>query len=116
MTDYNKPWIYVAGPYSDGDTVAHVQAAVSAADTLLKMELFPYIPHLSHLWHLISPKPYEEWLEIDLHALTKCDALLRLPGKSSGARAEVIFAHERGIHVCYSVGEINSLLLSGALK
>ena len=94
-----RTWVYVAGPYSGGDTVVNIQAAVSAANLLWEAGLFPYIPHLTHLWHLITPKPYPEWLALDLQPLKKCDAVLRLPGESSGADKECKFAKALGIPV-----------------
>jgi hypothetical protein len=84
--------VYVAGPYSKGDVVLNVRNAIAAADTLLAAGHTPFIPHLTHLWHLVSPKTYEEWLAIDLDWLKCCDALVRLPGESSGADREVVYA------------------------
>jgi hypothetical protein len=38
--------------------------------------------------------------------LTKCDAVLRLPGESKGADQDVRIAKERGLKVFYSLEEI----------
>jgi hypothetical protein len=46
------------------------------------------VPHLTHLWHTMSPKPDQFWLDYDLHWLRHCDCVLRLPGESSGADKE----------------------------
>mgnify|MGYP001590497433 FL=1 len=81
--------IYIAGPYTLGDTIANVRAAIEAAEALLAKGHTPYIPHLSTLWHLVAPHPAEFWYAYDLKWLTLCDAVLRLPGESVGADAEV---------------------------
>ena len=52
-------YVYISGPYSGGDPALNVRAAVEAADAVLSAGHTPYCPHLSHLWHLVSPKPYE---------------------------------------------------------
>jgi hypothetical protein len=38
--------------------------------------------------------------------LTKCDAVLRLPGESKGADEDVRIAKERGLKVFYSLDEV----------
>jgi hypothetical protein len=85
--------VYVAGPYRKPDPCANTRAAVDAADYLLSFrglpfEIVPFVPHLSHLWHTMSPKPDQFWLDYDLHWLRHCDCVLRLPGESSGADKE----------------------------
>lgn len=99
-------YVYIAGPYSKGDVVINVRNAVLAADLLLKSGFVPYVPHLSHLWHTISPHPADFWYDYDLEWLRKCDCLVRLDGESAGADAEVAFARKHGIPVYYSVLEV----------
>jgi hypothetical protein len=101
-----KRYIYIAGPYSSGDTVLNVRNAVLAAEELIKLELIPYIPHLTMFWHIITPHDYEFWLNYDLNWLNKCDGLLRLPGASSGADKEVEYAQNIRIPVYYSIEEL----------
>ena len=98
--------VYIAGPYSHPDPVENTHNAVKVADKLLEAGLVPYIPHLSLLWHAISPKPYETWLAYDIAWLKVCNALLRLPGESSGADKEVVIATDNGIPVFEDVGEL----------
>lgn len=95
--------IYIAGPYSKGDTAANVAEAMTAGDQVLAAGHVPLVPHLAHYWHGISPKPYETWIEIDLAYLERCDGLIRLPGESEGADQEVRFAKEKGIHIWHGV-------------
>lgn len=99
-------YIYIAGPYSGGDTVLNVRNSVLAAEELIKLELIPYIPHLTAFWHLVSPHEYEFWLNYDLNWLSKCDSLLRLPGDSSGADKEVAYAMKMGIPIFYNLVDI----------
>jgi hypothetical protein len=95
--------IYVAGPYTRGDVCLNVRAAVHAADQLLTLGYAPLVPHLTHLWHTISPHDYEEWLTLDLAWLAVCDAVLRLPGDSPGADRECAEAVRLGIPVYHDL-------------
>lgn len=101
--------VYIAGPYTKGDVGQNVKTAIDCADELCKLGYTPFIPHLAHFWHLISPKPVEFWCEYDLLWLDYCDALLRLPGESAGADKEVEVACKWGIPVYYSLEELNGI-------
>jgi len=104
--------IYVAGPYSKGETAINVRNAILAGDKLLEMGHTPFIPHLTHFWHYISPKPWDVWLKIDQDWLEVCDAVLRLDGESKGADLEVELAKKLGKPVYYSLEELaNSTLV-----
>ena len=104
--------IYVAGPYTKGDVAVNVRNAFEAADKLADAGFAPFVPHGTHFWHFAFPRPYEEWLKLDLAFLPVCDAVLRLPGLSSGADAEVVEAERLGIPVYYDldvlVGEMQA--------
>ena len=99
--------VYIAGPYSKPDPCENTHAAVEVANRLLDV-CTPLIPHLSHFWHTMTPKPYEEWLEMDLVYLARCDALLRFPGESTGADAEIVWAEKWGIPVFYDEGSLRA--------
>jgi hypothetical protein len=91
------PWrVYIAGPYTQGDVAVNVRTALEAASRLLDAGLIPYVPHLTHFWHLLAPRPYEDWLAYDQHWLACCAVVLRLPGASAGAEAEVRQAQALG--------------------
>ena len=106
---YNKQKvIYVSAPYSLGDVVSNVRFACEVGDKILAMGHIPFIPHLSHFWHFLSPKSYEEWLRIDQAFIPRCDALLRLDGISNGADKEVKRARELNIPVYYSIEELEN--------
>lgn len=89
-----RPVVYVAGP------VENVGAAVHFASMLMDRGwAWPLIPHLTHLWHLIATRPYQDWIHLDLALLARCDGLVRLPGASAGADAEVAWCDEHGVPV-----------------
>ncbi|MEZ6064171.1 MAG: hypothetical protein R3B90_00340 [Planctomycetaceae bacterium] len=48
---------------------------------------------------VVSPKPYETWLEYDRELLARCDAVLRVPGYSVGATRETHFAERMNLPV-----------------
>ena len=81
--------LYLAGPYSADPTVCTRVALITATAIYERTEFVPVVPHLSHLWHLVTPMSYEDWLTIDLAILERCHAITRLPGESAGADREV---------------------------
>jgi len=97
--------VYIAGPYSQPDPVLNVIAAVKAAEEVRALGHLPFVPHLSHLWHLISPHEYAYWIEMGLEWLDVCDCIIRLPGESPGADGEVARMIEQHKPVFYSVQE-----------
>lgn len=84
--------VYIASPYTLGDVVVNVRESLLVADKLVELGYAPYPPLYAHFWHFLSPKPYETWVKLDEEWVLRCDALLRLPGESSGADAEVELA------------------------
>lgn len=98
--------IYIAGPYSKGDVALNVKAAIYAGDYVARLGHIPFIPHLTHFWHLIISHEYEFWMKQDLYWLEMCDALLRLDGESSGADREVENAKFCGMKIYYSIYDI----------
>ena len=98
--------VYIAGPYTKGDVAQNVHNAIKVADQLVELGHIPYIPHLTHFWHLISPRPWWFWLDYDLQWLEKCDCVLRLDGESVGADKEELAAHKLGKLVYYSIADI----------
>lgn len=49
--------------------------------------------------HSLGPYDYTIWIEMALEWLSRCDALIRMPGYSPGADTEVDFALNAGIPV-----------------
>jgi len=101
-----KHKIFISSPYSNGDVEQNVHAQIKAADQLMNFGFVPFVPLLSHYQELVYPRPYQDWLEFTLAWVLSCDALLRLPGKSSGADNEVRHAKENGIPVFYTLDEL----------
>jgi len=98
--------IYVAGPYTKGDVALNVRNAFAAANQLADRGFAPFVPHSTHFWHMLFPWPYEFWLELDKEFLRFCQAVLRLPGESSGADKEVELAAQLGIPVFREIEEV----------
>ena len=103
--------IFVYGPYTHGDVAANVRNAILAANELRDHGFYPFIPHLSHYWHTLCPRPYEEWLVMDLEWLRVCHALLRLPGESSGADKEVEWCIAHEMPVFYEMADLLAVTL-----
>ena len=95
--------IYVAGPYTNGDVAVNVRNAIMAADTIFSAGFIPFVPHLTHFWHLLAPRDYEDWLRLDLVWLESCDGLVRLEGESAGADREVQRAAELGMPIWFGL-------------
>lgn len=99
--------VYIAAPYTLGDVAKNVNRVIKVADELVKAGYIPYIPHLTHFWHLVSPKEYDFWLEYDHSFIDHwAQILLRLDGDSDGADGEARRARELGLPVYYSLGEL----------
>jgi hypothetical protein len=91
--------VYIAGPYSQGDVALNVRNAFAAASRLADAGFSPFVPHSTHFWHMMFPRPYDDWLRLDLAFVPCCDAVLRLPGASHGADGEVEAASALGIPI-----------------
>ncbi len=98
--------IYVAGPYTKGNVEQNVDNAIEAANIIADLGFAPFVPHLTHFWEERFPRPYAFWLELDNEFLPCCDAVLRLPGESTGADKEVELAKSLGIPVFESIDEL----------
>ena len=110
MKQYNFPdrkLIYVAGPYGQTDPVANTHWIIQVAEEILELGYTPIVPHLSLLWHLVSPHEVDFWYNYDLAILARCDAMYRFPGLSSGSDNEVKYAESKGIPVFYSLYDLN---------
>lgn len=106
--------IYIAGPYSQGVPDEIMANVIDAAEHLRGAGWTPFIPHtLTFLWAVRHQHPKEYWLDFDNAWLRRCDAILRLPGRSSGADAEVELAKSLGLPVYQNVAEaINALAVA----
>ncbi len=100
--------IYIASPYTIGDTETNVNRQIDTYAELIKLGFAPIAPLLSHFVEIKYPQDHSTWIDIDFAMLSKCDGLLRLGGESKGADLEVGFATDHGIAVYYSISELKS--------
>lgn len=98
--------IYVSGPLTLGDVEINVRTAINAAEKLLTLGYAPYVPHLTHFWHMQFPHDHSTWLALDEEWLKVCDTVLRLPGESVGADREIAFATQHGIPVFHFIDDL----------
>lgn len=118
-----RPRVYIAGPITRGNLAANVNRATAAFVALAKAGFAPFCPH----WSVYS-KPCEpsgesecectgtrdgngemghgDWIGVDLPWVSCADALLRLPGDSLGADAEVSCAILSGVPIFFSVEDV----------
>lgn len=119
--------VYIAGPISKGDLCHNVNQATDAFIRLAKAGLAPMAPQWS-----VYAKPceriywphneasvmceatiegndrmtHEEWLGLDFAWVEVSDAVLRLPGESRGADAEVWYATGKQIPCFATIEEV----------
>lgn len=92
--------LYIAGPYTRPDPVINTHKAIQVATYLQEFtEWVPHLPHTTLLWHAVTPRPIEFWYELDLAHMEVCNAVVRLPGESTGADAELEHAAKIGLRV-----------------
>ena len=113
--------VYIAGPISKGDLLANINQATAAFIALAKAGFAPLCPHWSvyskgaigyydHCFETHKVYCYatamgneemihDDWMGVGLPWVAKADAVLRLPGESTGADLEVSCARDHGIPV-----------------
>jgi hypothetical protein len=111
-----KARVYVAGPYTQGDVAVNVRKAYEAANHLADLGFAPFVPHATPFWHMLFPRPYEFWLDLDNQFLPFCEAVFRLPGPSSGADKEVALAEKLKIPVFADIDDLVNHLHSSAVS
>lgn len=100
--------VYISGPITKGERNFNLYQAHVAHLALLQAGYAPFNPiltmQLPFAWDgMVS---HDAWLEADRPWVLASDAVLRLPGESTGADQEVAWAEEAGIPVYHSVLEI----------
>ena len=96
-------YIYIAGPYSQGNTMDNIQKACLVAEILADSDYVPFVPHLMAFMHLQGQRPEGYWKAIGLAWVDRCDAVFRMEGESPGADAECQRALEQGKAVHYTL-------------
>lgn len=99
--------VYIASPYTaHADKQAAVDAQMDAFATLRDLGYEPIAPLLSHYIDQRHPASYERWLQWCLAMVAVSDVVLRLPGASNGADAEVAEAQRLGKPVVYGIDDL----------
>lgn len=95
--------VYIASPYTIGDTCLNVRRQMDCFHELLDKGFIPFAPLWTHFQHLVHPQSYESWMMWDFAWVETCDCLLRYGGESSGADREVEHAKLNNLPVFYSM-------------
>lgn len=101
-----KKLVYLACPYTRGDVAVNVHNAILMAERVIICGAIPYMPLWTHFWHLISPKPWEYWIEFDEYYVSISDCVLRMDGESEGADREVRQAISQGKPIFYNLTQL----------
>jgi hypothetical protein len=98
--------VYVAGPITKGPLLDHVRAAFEAGSALIDAGFSVVLPHALCLFELAHPKDYATMMAVARPLVDGADALLRIPGESSGADREVEWAMLSGVPVFHTVDAV----------
>jgi hypothetical protein len=98
--------IYIAGPYTGGDVARNVKRAIYCGMAIYHIGHYAIIPHLTHFVHMLHPRKYDFWIDVDKRILPTCDALLRIKGDSPGADREVLIAQSLGKPIFYTLAKL----------
>lgn len=118
----SKPVVYVASPYTKGDTAMNVHFQCAVFDQLVSDgHVLPFVPLWTHFQHTVFPRPYKDWLAYDMEMIKLCDCCLRLEAvneksgyrqfESAGADAEVEATRVMGKPVFFSIPELYDWVL-----
>lgn len=102
--NHNGILVYLAGPiHGSGSPETNLDIALRAAEMLYDAGFTPFVPNLFGQWERRYPleglEGQEKWMAMDFEWLSRCDVLVRIPGRSPGADREVELAQELGIPV-----------------
>lgn len=100
--------VFISSPYTLGDQSENVRKQMDMFNQLFKNGYMPFAPLLFHFQHSAHPLSYEEWMEIDFSWIDSCDIVLRLPGESSGADREVVYAKSKNIPIVYNLIQLTN--------
>lgn len=111
LNSKNKKRVFICSPYTKPDPAVNINISVKMFNRLMDEDKCVPVNMLwVHFYHCIMPRSYEDWLAYCMIFLPLCQAVLRLPGESSGVDREVEIAKSLGIPVFYSVEELNKFL------
>ena len=107
--------VYIACPISRGDLDDNIRRARDAMRKLIAAGHSPYNPALTCFADYPDVRVpqvvtlgigYEQWLRVSEAWVGACDAVLRIPGESVGADAEVELAKSLGVPVFYFLTDL----------
>ena len=97
--------VYVAGPYTLGDRSENLRRIMAATVEILDAGHEPFCPLLTFFLDLTHPRPWEDWMRLDIAWLKVAEAFVSIPGESLGADMEHELAEQLGIPTFESVAE-----------
>lgn len=104
----NRPRVYISGPITSGDRNHNYHQSVDMQRKLMLAGFAPLNPMatmtLPFAWQ--ADMPHGLWLDCDFPWIEVSQAVLRLPGYSVGADAELTYAEELGIPVFYGIDQL----------
>ena len=95
--------VYIASPYTLGDIAVNVKLQIDTVDELMDLGFAPFAPLYSHFQHMVHPRSYKDWIDVDLEWVKACDCVLRIGGESKGAEGEVLLAKQLDKPVFYDI-------------
>ena len=108
----HRPRVYLSGPITKGNRSWNLYQALEAHRLLLQAGYAVLNPMLTMLHPDEKAIPHHVWLESDFAFIRACELLIRLPGESVGADAEVEFA----LHECAGTISVVVLRETGTLE
>jgi hypothetical protein len=101
----NRPRVYISGPITSGNRNKNQFQALEAHKALMLAGFAPLNPiitgNLAFSWD--RDVPHSVWVDCDLPWVEVADAVLRLPGYSVGADAELTHAAKHLKPVFYDI-------------
>jgi hypothetical protein len=110
MISQSRLPIYVAGPMTTAQKThglfRNIGVACELASELWRVGWLPFVPHLNCTWETACdylepghPDGVGGWLGYDFNWVSRCAALVRIPGVSPGGDREVAVARKYNIPV-----------------
>ena len=96
--------VYLSHPITgSGDARQNMKQIARLGMELRRRGYAPFVPSAGPSSIMGRGMSHEAWMECDLPYVLVADALVRMPGESPGADAEVAYAESLGIPVYYGV-------------
>lgn len=100
--------VYISGPITKGCHIRNFSQAAEAQTQLIRSGFAPLNPMLSMMlpgaWHI----EHHHWIEADIPWVVCADAVLRLPGESTGADMETEAAKKHGIPIFTTIHSLEA--------